>query len=79
MHHRLGPESNLLLARLAPDLFHSWFRYVEVKEVTADTLTLSAPTTFIRDRIKENFTDDVLASWQKAQPATKRVEVVSRS
>jgi hypothetical protein len=79
MRHRLGAEGDLLLARLGPDLFRSWFRYVEVKEVADDRLTLSAPTTFIRDWIKNNFTDDVLACWLKAQPAIKRVEVVSRS
>jgi hypothetical protein len=76
--HRLGAEGHLLLARLGCDVFHSWFRDVEVAAVADDTLTLSAPTTFFRDWIKNNFTNDVLACWQKAQPTIKRVEVVSR-
>ena len=79
MSHRLGAEGDLLLARLGRDVFRSWFRDVEVKGVADDTLTLLAPTTFIRNWIKNHFTDAVFACWQKAQPAIKRVEVVSRS
>jgi hypothetical protein len=77
--HRLGSEGDLLVARLGHQVFSSWFRDVEVKGVADDTLTLSAPTTFIRNWIKNHFTDDILACWRKAQPAIKRVEVVSRS
>jgi hypothetical protein len=79
MSHRLGAEGDLLLARLGRDVFRSWFRDVEVKGVADDTLTLLAPTTFIRNWIKNHFTNDVLACWQKVQPAIMRVEVVSRS
>jgi hypothetical protein len=78
MGHRLGAEGHLLLARLGCDVFRAWFRNVEVAGIADDTLTLSTPTTFHRDWIKNNFIDDVLACWQKAQPAIKRVEVVSR-
>jgi hypothetical protein len=75
----LGAEGDLLLARLGCDVFYSWFRDVEVKGIADDTLTLSAPTRFVQNWIKNHFTDAVLACWQKAQPAIKRVEVVSRS
>jgi DNA-binding Lrp family transcriptional regulator len=79
MSHRLGAEGDLLLARLGRDVFHSWFRDVEVKGIADDTLTLSAPTRFVQNWIKNHFADAVLACWLKAQPAIKRVEVVSRS
>jgi DNA-binding Lrp family transcriptional regulator len=79
MSHSLGAEGDLLLARLGREVFHSWFRDVGVKGIADDTLTLSAPTRFVQNWIKNHFTDAVFACWQKAQPAIKRVEVVSRS
>jgi biotin operon repressor len=76
--HALGEAGDLLRSRLGADLFASWFGQVKVEHITDGTLTLSAPTKFMRNWITTNYLHDVLACWKRGQPTIERVEIAVR-
>lgn len=75
--HGLGDAADILRARLGPEVFNAWFFNVAIEKVADQTLTISAPTRFIRSYIVDHFADDLLAGVKQALGvAILRVEIV---
>ena len=52
---RWGQVSARLRAELGEDLFNSWFARMEAEELTADSLTVSVPTRFLKSWIENHY------------------------
>ncbi|WP_168202821.1 MULTISPECIES: DnaA N-terminal domain-containing protein [unclassified Tardiphaga] len=73
----LGAAGDALRKRLGDDRFRAWFGdKVAIYSEDGDTVTLAAPTRFIRDYIIAQFLDTVLDVWRRIRPATKRIDVI---
>ncbi|MBI5260881.1 MAG: hypothetical protein HY852_03565 [Bradyrhizobium sp.] len=72
----LGAAGDVLRKRLGKDVFLAWFGKVSLVSENAETVTLSAPTQFIRNYIVAQFDAALIQSWQSIQPAIQRVNVV---
>ncbi|MEO9166821.1 MAG: DnaA N-terminal domain-containing protein, partial [Aestuariivirga sp.] len=52
---RWAQVSARLRAELGDDLFNSWFARMEAQELTADSLTVSVPTRFLKSWIENHY------------------------
>ncbi|MGO3931786.1 DnaA N-terminal domain-containing protein [Rhodopseudomonas pseudopalustris] len=73
----LGLAGALLRQRLGDDVFRSWFGKVSLVSVVDGIVTLSAPTSFIRDRIISDHDQLLQSVWQAVDPNIVRVNVVT--
>ncbi len=68
-----------LRAELGEDVFSSWFARVELDELTAGLVRLSAPTLFLKGWIKSHYNDRLVALWKEEVPEIRRVDICHRS
>ena len=68
-----------LKARLGPEAFASWFGRCRLETVSKSQLTISVPTTFLKNWIKTHYSDLLLELWQKQVADILRVDIVVRS
>lgn len=61
--HGLGPPGDRLIARVGRDAFDRWFAGLAIA-VTADRVTVTAPSRFIRNRLAEHYDGDICAAWR---------------
>jgi chromosomal replication initiation ATPase DnaA len=71
--------SNRLHARIGDTKFQAWFTDVEVERFSDGVLVISAPTTFARNYIRNNFVEDIACVWRSLHSSLERVEVTVRS
>ena len=67
-----------LRERIGADAFYRWFNDVELKSVTDGIVTLVAKSGFSVSFIKQNFTVDLWAAWQRADPTIKHVDISAK-
>jgi hypothetical protein len=70
----LGPAGAFLKQRLGANVYQSWFSKLRLESETSDLVTLSAPTTFHADHVRQTFRDLMLEAW----PIATSVTIVTR-
>ena len=70
----LGPAGALLKQKLGAILYRTWFGNLKLEMETSDEITLSAPTTFIADHVRQTYRDEMLEAW----PTVSVVKIVTR-
>jgi chromosomal replication initiator protein len=68
-----------LRSELGEDVFNSWFSRVELEDLTAGIVRLSAPTRFLKGWIKSHYAERMVQLWQHEDGEVRRVDVEERS
>jgi hypothetical protein len=68
----------LLLARVGEEAYVSWFKLIEFEGFDGRTVTVSTPVKFIRNWIRQHFSDDLLSCCRHACSGADSVDVVWR-
>jgi hypothetical protein len=71
----LGAE---LERRLGSDKARAWFSKAEIVDLFGDAVTLALPSTFVRDRIQQDFERELLTSCQTCIPSIRSVRTIVR-
>ena len=67
-----------LRAELGEDVYASWFKCLELAEVTAPVVTLSVPTKFLRNWIQQHFLERIAAHFRRENDELTKVVIVMR-
>jgi hypothetical protein len=70
----LGPAGAFLKQRLGAALYRSWFVALKLESETPDAVTLSAPTVFHADHVRQTYRDLMLEAW----PIAATVTIITR-
>ena len=65
-----------LKSKLGEATFKSWVKPITLHEFTSGTLILGAPTRFIRDWVRTNFLDDILATCREQNAKILAVDII---
>lgn len=57
-------------------VFNSWIKHLEVIKIAGGEVTLSAPTRFIREWNRTNYSSVILCHWQKFDKSIKCLDIV---
>jgi chromosomal replication initiator protein len=68
-----------LRSELGEDVFNSWFSRVDLEDLTAGVVRLSAPTRFLKGWIKSHYAERMVQLWQHENDQVRRVDVEERS
>ena len=68
-----------LRSELGEDVFNSWFSRVDLEDLTAGVVRLSAPTRFLKGWIKSHYAERMVQLWQHENSEVRRVDVEERS
>jgi len=68
-----------LRAELGEDVYTSWFKCLEVSEVSEGSLMLSVPTKFLRNWISQHFLERIHRHIKAEMPDIERVAIALRS
>ncbi|HSG94469.1 MAG TPA: DnaA/Hda family protein, partial [Afifellaceae bacterium] len=68
-----------LRSELGEDVFNSWFSRVDLEDLTAGVVRLSAPTRFLKGWIKSHYAERMVQLWQQEDASVRRVDVEERS
>jgi len=78
--HQLGDAGDLLWRRIGDQAFEHWFLEVRFGGVDGDTVTLSAPSAFVRSWLIQQHQQAIIACWQRMHSRRiERVEIVVRN
>lgn len=66
----------LLEADLGTATFNSWIAHLGMVAMDSSQVTLSVPTTFMRNWLLRNFLPQIEKSWTQVNPAIDRVEIL---
>lgn len=59
-------------------IYKSWFSKLSLVSCKGGSLSICAPTNFIRDWIKSNYSNFILAVWHKYDNDTNEIEVITK-
>jgi len=69
----------MLQAVLGQEVFAAWFKLIEFEAFDGKVVTVSVAVTFLRNWIREHYTDQLLKCCQEEFKGAQRVEVVVRT
>ncbi|MEL6965775.1 MAG: chromosomal replication initiator protein DnaA [Pseudomonadota bacterium] len=69
----------MVRTKLGNDAYVSWFGRCRLEEVDKTTVTLSVPTVFLRNWIRNHYLSMLLTFWQEDTASILRVDVIVRS
>jgi hypothetical protein len=72
----LGKAGNYLLRTQGEDIYTSWFAKLTIQDQSGNTVTLAAPTRFLRYWISQHYDIHLLRAWQSFRPDVVAVRVV---
>lgn len=67
-----------LRAELGEDVYASWFKCLELSNVTPPVVTLSVPTKFLRNWIQQHFLEKIAAHFRRENAELTTVSIVMR-
>lgn len=67
-----------LRAELGEDVYASWFKCLELAEVTPPVVTLSVPTKFLRNWIQQHFLEKIAAHFRREDANLSQIVITMR-
>lgn len=75
---RTAKIRELLQARIGEELYTSWFKSLEFESFDGTTVIVSVPVKFIRNWLREHYSDDLLSCCRAAFAGVESANVVWR-
>lgn len=76
--HALGGAGERLRQHFGEVRFKAWFGAAWIESNTGETVRMAVPTRFVRDWLRDRYSDLIVDCFRSEDPACQRVEIVVR-